>query len=143
MLNIHFNGVHCSEYGLTPLKGCLAELMKPAKAKDPIKNTNKAINGDVVALYHGKLQSRSISLFFHIDGGDGTLETLQDKVDALIDMLLDGESGSHVNRVFVEEINRTFWLHYIEVSDFTNISESGRATIRIKFLESNPTNNAE
>lgn len=143
MLNIFFNGRHVEELGLTPLKGCLAELMKPAKPKEPVKNTNKAINGDVVALYHGKLQSRNVSLFFHINSGDGSLETLQQRLDDVVEVLLNGENGDGVNRVYVTEINRTFWLHYIEVTDFMNISESGRATIKIKFLESNPTNHAE
>lgn len=143
MLNIHLNGRHVSEIGLTPLRGCLGELMKPAKPKDPVKNTNKAINGDVVALYHGKVQSRNISLYFHLNSYDGSLETLQVRLDDIITELLHGESGDGVNRLFVEELNRTYWLHYIEVTDFTNISESGRATIKIKFLESNPTNHAD
>lgn len=110
MLNILINGVHCSEYGLTPLRGCLSELMKPAKPKAPVTNTNKAINGDVVALYHGQVQSRTLTLYFLIKGF-GRVEQLQDALDRLTATLLQGEDGKGTNRLFVEELNRYYYLY--------------------------------
>ncbi len=142
MLNILINGVHCSEYGLTPLRGCLGELMKPAKPKAPIVNTNKAINGDVVALYHGQVQSRTVTLFFLIKGFGG-VEQLQEALDRLTAALQQGEDGKGTNRLFVEELNRHYYLFYEEMSEYNAIGESDRAILRIKFLEPNPTNHAE
>ncbi|MCQ2383563.1 MAG: hypothetical protein MJZ96_01600 [Paludibacteraceae bacterium] len=139
MLNIHINGRHASELGLTPLKGCLSELMAPPKRKQIITNTNTNINGDVVLPLGTAVQSRTVTLFFKIEG-NGSLIDLQDTLELLEIELLNGTDGNGTNEIFVEELGRTFYLVYQEMSDYSNFGEMPKATLRIKFLEPNPRN---
>lgn len=140
MLNIHINGRHASELGLTPLKGCLSELMAPPKRKQIITNTNNAINGDVVIPTGKTVQSKDVTLYFKIEAVGSTLEDLQILLDDLYDYLADGVDGNGTNEIFVEEINRTYFLVLKEISDYENFGETPKATLRIKFLEPNPRN---
>lgn len=142
MLHITINGYPCENFGLTPLKGTLSELMKPAAPKEPVKNTNKDIHGDVVALYHGKVQSRTVTLFFYIQAGNELID-LQAAVDYLDSKLRTGTNGKGDNVLFVEELGKYYHLYYEGMSEYATVGESNRATLRIKFYEPNPLNNAE
>lgn len=139
MLTIQINNQPCSDFGLTPLRGCLGELMQPAKRKNIVTNTNTNINGDVVLPLGTAVQSRTVTLFFKIEG-NGSLVDLQDALELLEIELLRGTDGKGTNEIFVEELGRTFYMVYQEMSDYSNFGEMPKATLRIKFLEPNPRN---
>lgn len=138
MLTISINNKPCKHFSMTPLKGCLSQLMTPSKPKALITNTNTAIDGDVVVAVGRKVQSRTITLFFKIDGDN--LVDLQNKIDYLEQELLNGRNNSGVCEVFVAELGRTYYLVYQEMSDYANFGEVPKATLRIKFVEPNPHN---
>ncbi|MCQ2349111.1 MAG: hypothetical protein MJZ98_01365 [Paludibacteraceae bacterium] len=143
MLNIMLNGRDLKEeWGLTAIKGTLGALLTPSQPKTLVTNSNAAINGDVVVSRARKVQSRTITLLFHLNYG-GDLHSIVNHLKALEQELLNGESGDGMNRFFVQELDTTYWLCYQGMEDYTNMGESSRATLRIKFFEPNPMNNAE
>ena len=145
-MTITINGANiATQFGLTPIKGTLDNLCKPAEMESLVTNDNAAIDGVVPVLYNRKTKHRTVSLPFIIR--QPNLAVLLQTVDALIVFLQNGAKDStgaytHINEVLVAEQQRKYRLIYESFDKYSNFDASGKATISIKFTEPNPTNRA-
>lgn len=92
-MTITINGANiATQFGLTPIKGTLDNLCKPAEMKSLVTNDNAAIDGVVPVLYNRKTKHRTVSLPFIIR--QPNLAVLLQTVDALIVFLQNGAKDS-------------------------------------------------
>lgn len=92
-MTITINGANiATQFGLTPIKGTLDNLCKPAEMKSLVTNDNAAIDGVVPVLYNRKTKQRTVSLPFIIR--QPNLAVLLQTVDALIAFLQNGAKDS-------------------------------------------------
>lgn len=142
-MRIAINGTDIAHFGLTPIKGTLDNLCKPAEMKTLVSNENAAIDGIIPVLYDRHTKHRTVSLLFIIR--QQSLVDLLRVIDQLIDFLQKGAKDStgaytHINEVLVVEQQRKYRLIYESFDKYSNFDTDGKATISIKFTEPNPTN---
>lgn len=139
-LRMELNGVDVSQYKLTPLDGNLNTLMKPAADKNLVKNENSSMNGTLIL--HSptvrKVASRDITLSFKIT--TPSLVDLQREIDKLVNLLKMGKDSTGMNELYVPIIDTTYRLVYISMDKYSNFGLCGKATLSIKFTETDPTN---
>ena len=135
------NGIDISAYNLTALEGTLNALMKPATYKKVVTNDNAAIDGTIIlaAPTARKVDKRTISIpFFY---RSESLLDLQQGLENLEKVLVNGKDNSGINELYVAELDRCYRLYYDSMASYTNFGIDGCARVTLKFTEINPKNN--
>lgn len=141
MITIKINGQDSKVWGLTPTKGCLNQLLKPATPRPIVYNENRSINGSVPFLKRRTLQRRTVTLNFLLVGTPGIDRALYlDQINDLQDALIYGENNTGVNRIEYVEGGYTYRMAYQDMNKFDSFGEANKALIAIRFVEINPTN---
>lgn len=139
-LRMSLNGDDIAKYGLTSLDGNLDVLMKPAPYKPLIENKNASINGSIIlhAPTMRKTDKRDIVLTFLIKSS--SIQDLQREIERLESALVKGKNQTGINELSVPSLNRTYRLIFVNYDKYNNFGLDGKATIKIKFTEPDPTN---
>ena len=140
-LHISLNGNDIEMYHLTALDGTLNALMKPATYKKAVTNDNAAVDGTMILASPTarKVDKRTISIpFFY---RSESLLDLQQGLENLEKVLVNGKDNSGINELYVAELDRCYRLYYDSMSSYTNFGLDGYARITLKFTETNPKNN--
>ena len=140
-LHIALNGNDIEMYHLTALDGTLNALMKPATYKKAVTNENAAVDGTMIlsAPSVRKVDKRIISLPFLLRSV--SLIDLQQELDNLAEVLVNGKDNTGINELYVTELNRCYRLYYEGMSSYANFGLDGYAMVTLKFTEINPANN--
>lgn len=139
MITIRINGQDSKVFGLTPTKGCLNQLLKPATPRPIVYNENRNINGSVAFLKRRTLQRRTVTLNFLLSlNTDRTI--FIDQINDIQDSLIAGENNTGVNRIEYVEGGYTYRMAYQDMNKYDSFGEANKALIAIRFVEINPTN---
>lgn len=142
------NGKPLSVFGAELLKGCYAELLKPAEMKEWVSNEIPSEDG--IELYPPlttpKVKARTISLVFLLTADDK--ETLMSNYQKFMMQLMLGEQPGMVApqaqlcSLYIAEFNKIYWLKYEACTSFDNY---GLKTFKlaVTFTEAKPVNYAE
>ena len=142
-LKMMLNGADIAQYHLTPLKGNLEKLMTPAPEKKLITNENDSINGVMIVTTPdmARVDKRELLLQFKLN--TLSITDLQRELDNLRQVLrngvMDGGTYSGINELYVPILQKTFRLKFVNFDKYKNFGLDGKATIVIKFIEPDPT----
>lgn len=139
MITIKINGQDSKIWGLTPTKGCLNQLLKPAAPRAIVYNENRSINGSVAFLKRRTLQRRTVTLNFLLVGGADRVLFL-DQINDIQDWLIAGVNNTGVNTIEYVEGGVTYRMAYQDMNKYDSFGESNKALVAMRFVELNPTN---
>lgn len=140
MITLKINGQLSQVWGLTPTKGCINQLLKPAAPRAIVFNENRSINGSVALLANRTLQKRNVTLNFLLRSTNNDRELFVDLVNDIQDMLVNGKNGTGVNEIEYVEAHRTYRLAYVDMQTYNAFGELNKALIALRFVELNPAN---
>lgn len=139
VLHISINDKDISAYGLIAIEGTLNAFMTPPTLKKLVKNENSAINGtQYVAISSRKVNERTFNVPFLMKSP--SLIDQQRNIKKLSEELEHGVDGIGINKVFVKELETTYYLIYDDYTNFSCFGTDGDCRINIKFIEPNPKN---
>lgn len=140
-LHIALNGVDIEAYGLVALDGTLNALMKRPSYKKAVTNDNAAIDGTMILASPSvrRVDKRSLTIPFFLRSV--SLIDLQQELENLEKILIEGKDKTGINEMYVAELDRTYRLYYESMSSYSNFDLEGKTTITLKFMEINPNNN--
>lgn len=142
-LKMMLNGADIDQYHLTPLRGNLEKLITPAPEKKLITNENDSINGVMIVTTPdmARVDKRELLLQFKLN--TYSITDLQRELDNLRTVLrngvIDGGTPTGINELHVPILQKTYRLKFVNFDKYKNFGLDGKATIVIKFLEPDPT----
>lgn len=121
-------------YKAQPLKGTYNILQGNLETKEVISNESRLENGVRLVINSDsiKVQKREFSLTFLLEGS--TYSEIQANTDLMLGVLRSGMINFEARR-----IGQTFKLLFRKVEEITDYRRDKFRTIKIKFLEPNPT----
>jgi hypothetical protein len=121
-------------YKAQPLKGTYNILQGNLETKEVISNESRLENGVRLVINSDsiKVQKREFSLTFLLEGS--TYSEIQANTDLMLGVLRSGMINFEARR-----IGQTFKLLFRKVEEITDYRRENFRTIKIKFLEPNPT----
>lgn len=140
-LHIALNGVDIEAYGLVALDGTLNALMKRPSYKKAVTNDNAAIDGTMILASPSarRVDKRSLTIPFFLRSV--SLIDLQQELENLEKILIEGKDKTGINEMYVAELDRTYRLYYESMSNYKNFDLDGKTVVSLKFIEINPYNN--
>lgn len=132
-MKIYINNKPISNWNLTSLKGTLNALTTPAKAKAVVYNDNASIDGSRAVNVPRRVQKRNVNIPVLMQCN--SLRELEYMKECLIKELTSADEVM----LSVTELGCSFYLKFIDLDNYKNFDNEGKATLSLNFVELNPT----
>jgi hypothetical protein len=133
--DLYINGVDAyTEYGLSFEDTALAQLLTFPQAKERVSNTSRLFDGKKVLNTNPKMDSREITIPFHIVGNDAL---------AKYDLFNSQVLSTQELRIWSKYLpDREFYMLYVSCTSLSSYFQNGFKIMRfsLKLEEPDPTN---